>query len=80
MRRRRSDSFTVYTARGQGSYRSYANADSAARWVAQVTGETVTVVNEGTGQSWKVPAVRAPRSVVKPSARRRSGQDAYTLA
>lgn len=35
-----------------GSYRSYAKADSAARWVAQETGESVTVVNEDTGQSW----------------------------
>jgi hypothetical protein len=64
MRRRRSESFTVYTARGRGSYRSYAKADSAARWVAEVTGETVTVVNEGTGQNWKVSVAREPRSVV----------------
>jgi hypothetical protein len=64
MRRRRSESFTVYTARGRGSYRSYAKADSAARWVAEVTGETVTVVNEGTGQSWEVSVARAARSVV----------------
>lgn len=62
--RRRSVSFTVYTARGGGSYRSYAMADSAARWVAQVTGETVTVVNDGTGERWEVPVARAPRSVV----------------
>ena len=53
----------VYTARGRGSYRSYAKADSAARWVAQETGKTVTIVNEGTGQSWEVSA---PRSVVSP--------------
>jgi hypothetical protein len=65
MRRRRGASFTVYTARGRRSYRSYAKADSAARWVAQVTGETVTVVNEGTGQSWEVSVARAaPRSPV----------------
>jgi hypothetical protein len=64
MRRRQSASFTVYTARGRGSYRSYAKADSAARWVAQETGETVTIVNEGTGQSWEVSVARAPRSVV----------------
>jgi hypothetical protein len=63
MRRRRSESFTVYTARGRGSYRTYAKADSAARWVAEVTGETVTVVNEGTGQNWKVTVAREPRSV-----------------
>ena len=66
MRRRRSESFTVYTARGRGSYRSYANADSAARWVAQVTEQTVTVVNEGTGQSWEVSVARTPRTVVSP--------------
>ena len=47
---RRSESFTVYTARGSGSYRSYSRAHAAARWVAQETGETVTVVNERTGQ------------------------------
>jgi hypothetical protein len=64
MRRRRSVSFTVYTVRGRGSYRSYAMADSAARWVAQVTGETVTVVNDGTGESWEVSIARARRSVV----------------
>ena len=65
MRRRRSESFSVYTARGRGSYRSYAKADSAARWVSQETGETVTVVNDGTGQSWEVSVARAPRSVVR---------------
>jgi hypothetical protein len=64
MRRRRSESFSVYTARGRGSYRSKPKADSAARWVAQVTGEIVTVVNDGTGQSWEVSVARAPRSVV----------------
>jgi hypothetical protein len=52
--RRRSESFTVYTPRGRGAYRSYAKADSAARWAAEVTGETVTVVNEDTGQSWEI--------------------------
>jgi hypothetical protein len=64
MRRRRSQSFTIYTARGRGSYRSYAKANSAALWVAQLTGENVTVVNDGTGQSWEVSVARAPRSVV----------------
>jgi hypothetical protein len=55
MRRRRNVSFTIYTTRGRGwSYRSYAKADSAARWAAQETGESVTVVNESTGQSWQV--------------------------
>jgi hypothetical protein len=56
----------VYTARGRGSYRSYAKADSAARWVAQETEKTVTIVNEGTGQSWEISVARAPRSVVSP--------------
>jgi hypothetical protein len=56
MKRRRSESFAVYTARGRGEYRSYAKADSAARWVAEVTGETVTVVNEDTGQNWEISA------------------------
>jgi hypothetical protein len=54
MRRRKSVSFTVYTAKGRGSYRSYAKADSAARWVAEETGETVSIVNEMTGQNWRV--------------------------
>lgn len=53
MRRRRSESFTVYTARGRGSYRSRSKADAAARWVAQETGESVDVVNESTGESWE---------------------------
>jgi hypothetical protein len=52
--RRRSTSFTVYTARGLGSYRSYANAHAAARWIADETGETVSVVNERTGQIWEI--------------------------
>jgi hypothetical protein len=56
----------VYTARGRGSYRSYAKANSAARWVAQETEKTVTIVNEGTGQSWEVSVARAPRSVASP--------------
>jgi hypothetical protein len=56
----------VYTARGRGSYRSYAKAYSAARWVAQESEKTVTIVNEGTGQSWEVSVARTPRSVVSP--------------
>jgi hypothetical protein len=59
MRRRRSESFTVYTARGRGSYRSPSKAHAAARWVAQETGESVSVVNENTGQSWEVSVGRA---------------------
>jgi hypothetical protein len=59
MRRRPSGSFTVYTAGGQGSYRGYGRADSAARWVAEATGETVIVVNNGTGQSWQVSKRRS---------------------
>ena len=66
MKRGRSESFIVHTARGRGSYRSYAKADSAARWVAQVTGQAVTIANEGTGQSWEISVARAPRSVVSP--------------
>jgi hypothetical protein len=54
MRRRKSESFTVYTARGRGSYRSHSKADATARWVAQETGESVSVVNESTGRSWEV--------------------------
>jgi hypothetical protein len=61
MRRRPQASFTVYTARGRGSYRSRVKADPAARWVAGTTGETVTVVNEGTGETWEqFGAVRRP--------------------
>ena len=54
MRRRPHASFAVYTARGRGSYRSRVKADSAARWVAGTTGETVSVVNEATGETWEV--------------------------
>jgi hypothetical protein len=55
-RRRLGGRFSVYTAHGRGSYRSYAKAHAAARWVAQTTGETVSIVNDGTAQSWKVSA------------------------
>jgi hypothetical protein len=54
IRRRRSKSFTVSTAHGLGSYRSYSNAHAAAHWVADETGETVSVVNERTGQIWQI--------------------------
>lgn len=50
MRRPRIPSFTVYTPGGRGSYRSRAKAEAAARWVAQATGERITVVNEHTGE------------------------------
>ena len=56
VRRLRTASFTVYTARGRGSYRSRAKAESAARWVAEKTGERVTVVNEGTGEIKEISA------------------------
>ena len=55
----RKASFTVYTARGRGSYHSSSKAHAAAHWVAGETGETVTVVNEHTGQSWEVLVGRA---------------------
>ena len=54
MKRRRVGFFTVYTARGSGSYRSSSRARAAARWVAHETGETVTVVDEATGQRSEV--------------------------
>jgi hypothetical protein len=60
MRKRPPESFTVYTARGRGSYRSREQADSAARWVAGTTGEAVTVVNEGTGETWEVSGAVRP--------------------
>ena len=62
MRKRPNASFTVYTARGRGSYRSREQAESAARWVARTTGETVTVVNEVTRETWEVsgPVQPAP--------------------
>jgi hypothetical protein len=55
-RRRSTGRFSVYTAHGRGSYRSYAKAHAAARWVARTTGESVSIVNDGTAQSWKVSA------------------------
>lgn len=76
MRRGRSDSFTVYTARGSGSYRSHSKAHAAARWVAQETGESVSVVNERTGQSWEVSIGGVSDSSWSPPARRGSAQDA----
>jgi hypothetical protein len=54
MKRRSVGFFTVYTARGSGSYRSSSRARAAARWVAHETGETVTVVDEATGQRSEV--------------------------
>jgi hypothetical protein len=68
MRRRKSESFTVYTARGAGSYRSRAKADAAARWVAHETGDSVSVMNENTGQSWEVSVGDAtdPRDASRP--------------
>jgi hypothetical protein len=56
MKGRRSVSFTIYTARGSGSYRSRAKADAAARWAAQQSAESVTVVNDRTGERWDVAA------------------------
>ena len=56
MRRRRNVFFTVYTPSGKGSYRSHSKVDAAAHWVAEETGEPVSVVNESTGQSWKITA------------------------
>jgi len=50
VKRLRTPSFTVYTAHGRGSYRSRQKAEAAARWVAQETGERITVVNERTGE------------------------------
>jgi len=54
-RRRSSARFSVYAAHGRGSYRSYSKAQAAARWIAQTTGESVSIVNDDTDQSWKVP-------------------------
>lgn len=54
MRKRRSASFTVYTSNGRGSYRSRSKADAAARWVARETGDSVSVVDESTGESWEI--------------------------
>jgi hypothetical protein len=59
VRRRRNRSFTVYTSSGTGSYRSRAKAESAARWVAEGTGEPVSVVSESTGQTWEVTSGNA---------------------
>jgi hypothetical protein len=59
MRRRKLESFSVYTARGRGSYRSHIKAEAAARWVSQETGESVSVVNESTGQRWEISVGRA---------------------
>jgi hypothetical protein len=58
IKRRRSTSFTVHTARGTGSYRSRAKADSAAHWVADETRTPVSVVSEHTGERWEVSPVR----------------------
>ena len=55
-RRRSTGRFSVYTAHGRSSYRSYVKARAAARWVARTTGESASIVNDGTAQSWKVPA------------------------
>lgn len=49
-----SPSFTVYTARGTGSYHTRTQADPAARWVVRETGRSVTVVNERSGERREV--------------------------
>ena len=59
MRRLRSASFTVYTAMGRVSYRNRSKADAAARWIARESGDSVSVVNESTGQSWEISVGRA---------------------
>jgi len=56
MRRGRHERFSVFTSRGIGSYGSRSKAISAARWVAQGSGGTVSVINETTGQMWEMPA------------------------
>jgi hypothetical protein len=58
MRRRKLESFTVYTTRGRGLYRSHIKAEAAARWVSQDTGESVSMVNESTGQRWEISVGR----------------------
>jgi hypothetical protein len=46
--------FTIFTSAGIGSYRSLTKAMAAAQWVAQESGDSVSVVNQSTGQSWQV--------------------------
>jgi hypothetical protein len=76
-RRRSTGRFSVYTAHGRSSYRSYVKARAAARWVARTTGESVSIVNDGTAQSWKVatgevfdPFLKATALVVSPGRNR----------
>jgi hypothetical protein len=61
-RRRQAPAFTVYTAKGAGSYRSRAKAVAAASWVAETSGGSISVVDERTGELWEVaaPARRDP--------------------
>jgi hypothetical protein len=54
MRRGRHERFSVFTSRGIGSYGSHSKAISAARWVVEESGESVSVVNETTGQTWVI--------------------------
>jgi hypothetical protein len=62
LRAPRSERFRVYTTRGTASYRSRSHAITAARWVSRESGDSVTVVNERTGQRWDVPALGGYRS------------------
>lgn len=58
MRRGRHERFSVFTSRGMGSYGSRSKAIAAAKWVAQESRESVSVINETTGQMWVVPVAR----------------------
>jgi hypothetical protein len=58
MRRDRHERFSVFTSLGIGSYGSRSKAISAAEWVAQESGGSVSVIDETTGQMWKISAAR----------------------
>lgn len=56
MRARRRERFRVWTDRGSGSYGSRARAISAARWIAEGSGDPTVIENETTGAIWYVSA------------------------
>jgi hypothetical protein len=46
--------FSVWTARGTGSYGSWRRAVAAAGWIAGGSGHTIAITNDETGQRWDV--------------------------
>lgn len=58
MRSKRHERFSVFTSSGIGSYGSRSKAIAAAEWVARESDDSVSVLDETTGQIWEISAAR----------------------